>query len=165
MRTLSITTAGIAALALAAAGCGGSGSSGSSGGSGSGGGSSSGSSSSGGGAGYGYGARSQSSSNAASTSAAGTVKVSADPNGGLTFTKKKLTAKAGTVTLDMSNPSSSGLAHGIGVEGNGLDKDGPVVQAGQTAKLTVKLKPGTYEFYCPVPSHKAAGMKGTLVVS
>jgi uncharacterized cupredoxin-like copper-binding protein len=28
----------------------------------------------------------------------------------------------------------------------------------------VNLKPGTYEFYCPVDSHKAQGMKGTLTV-
>jgi len=30
--------------------------------------------------------------------------------------------------------------------------------------VTVTLKPGTYQFYCPVPGHKAAGMKGTLTV-
>jgi uncharacterized cupredoxin-like copper-binding protein len=28
----------------------------------------------------------------------------------------------------------------------------------------VNLKPGTYEFYCPVPGHEQAGMKGTLTV-
>ena len=26
------------------------------------------------------------------------------------------------------------------------------------------LKPGKYSFYCPVPGHEAAGMKGTLIV-
>jgi uncharacterized cupredoxin-like copper-binding protein len=31
--------------------------------------------------------------------------------------------------------------------------------------VTVKLKKGTYTFYCPVDGHKAAGMKGKLVVS
>jgi uncharacterized cupredoxin-like copper-binding protein len=31
--------------------------------------------------------------------------------------------------------------------------------------VSVKLKPGKYEFYCPVPGHKAKGMEGTLVVS
>jgi len=30
---------------------------------------------------------------------------------------------------------------------------------------TVNAKAGTYEFYCPVDGHKAAGMKGTLTVS
>jgi uncharacterized cupredoxin-like copper-binding protein len=30
--------------------------------------------------------------------------------------------------------------------------------------VTVDLKPGKYEFYCPVDSHKQAGMTGTLTV-
>ncbi|MFX8320210.1 plastocyanin/azurin family copper-binding protein [Acinetobacter baumannii] len=25
-------------------------------------------------------------------------------------------------------------------------------------------KPGRYTFFCPIPGHEAAGMKGTLVV-
>ena len=36
--------------------------------------------------------------------------------------------------------------------------------AGGTASVTVDLKPGKYEFYCPVDSHKQAGMTGTLTV-
>jgi uncharacterized cupredoxin-like copper-binding protein len=32
-------------------------------------------------------------------------------------------------------------------------------------KLTLTLKPGTYTFYCTVPGHAAAGMKGKLVVT
>lgn len=103
---------------------------------------------------------------AAPAAAAGTtLKLEADADGGLYFKPKKLTSKAGTVTLTMSDPSSSGLAHGIGVEGNGVDKDGSIVQAGRTSTITVTLKPGKYEFYCPIASHKRAGMKGTLVVS
>jgi uncharacterized cupredoxin-like copper-binding protein len=105
---------------------------------------------------------------AAAPAAAGatqTLKTAADEDGGLYFQQRKLTAKAGTVKLVMSNPSSSGIAHGIGLDGNGVDKDGPIVQAGSTSTITVKLKPGTYEFYCPIPAHKAAGMKGTLTVT
>jgi uncharacterized cupredoxin-like copper-binding protein len=63
----------------------------------------------------------------------------------------------------MKNPS--GLPHGIAVEGHGVDKDGKTVQKGGTSKVTVTLRKGTYEFYCPVDGHKAAGMKGKLVVS
>src|SRR5437764_1273866 len=83
-------------------------------------------------------------------------------------TSTALAAKAGKVTVKDVNPSSSGISHGIAVEGNGVDKDGTGgtsgVSPGKTATLTVTLKPGTYTFYCPVDGHKAAGMKGTLKV-
>ncbi|MGH2919388.1 MAG: plastocyanin/azurin family copper-binding protein [Solirubrobacteraceae bacterium] len=99
---------------------------------------------------------------AASTRPAQTVKLSADPGGALKFTKTKLEAKAGKVTLEMANPSQ--IAHGIGVDGNGVDVDGPVVGPGETSTATADLKAGTYEYYCTVKSHHQAGMKGTLVV-
>ena len=105
---------------------------------------------------------------AAAAPAAGatsTVKLTADPNGALKFNTDTLTAKAGTVTVEMLNPSGSGLPHGIAVEGNGVDQDGKTVQPGGTSTDTLKLKPGTYSFYCPVPGHKAGGMKGTLTVT
>jgi uncharacterized cupredoxin-like copper-binding protein len=93
-----------------------------------------------------------------------TITLGADPGGALRFTKTKLTAKAGTVTLVLKNPSSSGTQHGIAVEGKGVDKDGPTAAPGGTSKVTVDLKPGTYEFYCPVDGHKQAGMEGKLTV-
>jgi plastocyanin len=81
-----------------------------------------------------------------------------------TFTKKTLTARAGTVTINVANPSSNEYPHGIAIEGNGVDKDGNIAQPGGTSTVTVKLKPGTYTFYCPVPEHEKYGMKGTLTV-
>ena len=101
---------------------------------------------------------------AAAGGKASTVTLAADPTGALKFDKTTLTAPAGTVTVVMDNPSSSGVAHGIAVEGNGVDQDGKTVQPGGKSTDTLTLKPGTYTFYCPVPGHKAAGMKGTLVV-
>ena len=93
------------------------------------------------------------------------INVSADPGGALRFSSSSLKAKAGTVTLVMKNPSSAGMDHGIAIEGNGVDKDGQTVSAGGTSTVTATLKKGTYTFYCPVPGHKQAGMKGTLTVS
>lgn len=134
----------------------------------------SGSSSSSQGSGYGgYGGASSTASTtsaassaapAASASSGHTVRTSADPSGKLAFTVRTLKAKAGRVTIVMSDPASSGLPHGIAVEGHGVDKDGKTVTPGSASRLTVKLKPGRYEFYCPVPGHKAAGMKGVLIV-
>jgi uncharacterized cupredoxin-like copper-binding protein len=92
------------------------------------------------------------------------VKLSADPGGQLRFNTANLTAKAGKVTLRMFNPTSAGMPHGISVEGHGVDSDGPIVAPGKTSTITVTLKKGTYEYYCPVPGHKEAGMKGTLTV-
>jgi uncharacterized cupredoxin-like copper-binding protein len=108
---------------------------------------------------------------AATTSASGggaaagggeTLSLSADPSA-LKFDKSTLSAKAGSVTITMDNPSD--VPHAIAVEGNGVDKDGETVQKGGKSTITVDLKPGKYEFYCPVDGHKAAGMKGELTVS
>jgi uncharacterized cupredoxin-like copper-binding protein len=93
------------------------------------------------------------------------IHLTADPGGALRFTQSALTAKAGTVTLVMKNPTSAGMDHGIAIEGNGVDKDGPSVSAGSTSTVTATLKKGKYTFYCPVPGHKQAGMVGTLTVS
>jgi plastocyanin len=101
----------------------------------------------------------------AAAAGASVVKLSAKPNGALAFNTMKLTVKAGKVTVEMKNPASSGVPHGIAVEGNGVDQDGKTVSPGGTSTDTLTLKPGTYKFYCPVPGHEAAGMKGTLVVT
>ena len=92
-----------------------------------------------------------------------TVSLAADSSGQLKFDTTTLKAKAGSVTIDLSNPSP--VPHAIAIEGNGVDKDGQTVSTGGHSTVTVDLKPGTYTFYCPVPGHKDAGMKGTLTVS
>jgi plastocyanin len=91
-----------------------------------------------------------------------TVENPADPQE-LRFSKSTLEAPAGTVTLVMENPSA--LEHNIAVRGEGLDEQGEVVGQGDESTVTVDLEPGEYEFYCSVPGHEAAGMKGTLTVN
>ncbi len=111
------------------------------------------------------GSKKTSSSNTTAAAPSGggeTLKLSADPTK-LAFNTKTLSAKSGTVTLTMANPS--GIPHAIAVEGNGLDKKGQTVQQGGTSTISVNLKPGKYTFYCPVDGHRAAGMEGTLTVS
>ena len=102
---------------------------------------------------------------AASSSGGGqTLSLAASEQGGLSFTKKALTARAGTVTLRMANPSGDQFPHAIAIEGKGVDKDGRVVQPGSDSTVTAHLQPGTYTFYCPVPGHRQAGMEGTLTI-
>jgi plastocyanin len=91
-----------------------------------------------------------------------TLKLAADKSA-LKFDKSSLTAKAGKVTLEMSNPSQ--LPHAVAIKGNGVDVDGKTVGNGETSTASTDLKAGTYTFYCPVPGHEAAGMKGTLTVN
>ena len=93
-----------------------------------------------------------------------TVRLSADASGKLKFNKSKITVTHGKVAFVMANPSGSGKPHAVSVEGKGIDKDGKVVQPGGTSRVTVTLKKGTYEFYCPVDGHEAAGMKGKITV-
>ena len=101
----------------------------------------------------------------ASADAAGqTLHLSADAHGKMRFNTNRLTAHRGRVTVVMVNPKSAGMPHGIAVEGHRVDTDGKIVGPGGTSRVTVTLKKGTYEFYCPVMGHKAAGMEGKLIV-
>jgi plastocyanin len=100
----------------------------------------------------------------ASKSAGGKLKLTADPDGGLSFDKTTLETKSGEVSIVMDNPDSAGIPHAVGVEGNGVDEEGETAEPGGTSEVSATLKPGTYTFYCPVPGHEEGGMKGTLTV-
>ena len=75
------------------------------------------------------------------------------------------TVLAGSVTFRVKN--SGKMNHAFYVRGPGVEKGSREISAGQEAPLTLTLKPGTYEVFCPVSdlSHKMAGMSGTLVVT
>jgi plastocyanin len=91
-----------------------------------------------------------------------TVTVAADPSGQLAYDKKTLTAKAGSVTIDFTNDSST--PHNVTIEQGEKELGNTPTIQGSKATKTITLKAGTYSFYCSVPSHEAAGMKGTLTV-
>jgi plastocyanin len=95
------------------------------------------------------------------TGAAGAsaLALTSPSDGGLSFEPATLSAKAGKVTIAYANPSS--VPHGVAIG----DTKGQVVTAGGVSTVTVTLKPGAYEYYCPVPGHREAGMKGTLTVT
>lgn len=98
----------------------------------------------------------------ASSGSRTTLKVAAHPSK-LSFDKHSLSAKAGTVTIKMLNPSP--LPHNVGITGPDLPYQiGPTVGTGGTSTVTAKLKPGTYEFFCAVAGHQEGGMVGKLTV-
>ena len=74
------------------------------------------------------------------------------------------TVPAGQVTFTVKNGGT--IAHAFEVEGNGAEQETPLIQPGASAALTLTLKPGTYEVYCPVgqDSHKKLGMDTHLKV-
>ena len=81
----------------------------------------------------------------------------------MSFDTKLLSAKAGTVTIAFTN--SSPVEHNVTVaQGSSVVAATPTFTGGART-LTLKLKPGTYTFYCAVTGHRQAGMEGTLKVS
>jgi plastocyanin len=72
---------------------------------------------------------------------------------------------AGQVTFTISNAGS--IPHAFEVEGRGLEREVEQMAPGGTRTLTLNLRPGSYEVYCPVgdDSHKKLGMVATLVVT
>jgi uncharacterized cupredoxin-like copper-binding protein len=96
-------------------------------------------------------------------SATTSLKLLANPEGMLSFDTKQLSAKAGTVTIALTN--NAPLEHDVSVaQGSTVLAKTPTFRGGSRT-LTVKLKPGKYTFYCSVPGHRQAGMEGALSVS
>ena len=94
----------------------------------------------------------------------GVQSIAADSNGTLAYTKKTLTAKAGTVRIAFTNHSP--LSHNLTIQkgANGAILGHTPTFQGGTKVLSLKLAPGTYTFFCSVPGHRMAGMVGTLTV-
>lgn len=80
---------------------------------------------------------------------------------GTAFSATAASAPAGQLTVKMPNKSSIG--HNIELKGVS-GAAGKVVNQGGVSTFSVSLKPGKYTFFCAVPGHEQAGMKGTLTV-
>jgi len=80
------------------------------------------------------------------------------------ITPARLSLDAGIYTFTAINDGT--ISHAVVLTGNGVQghtKDlafGP----GHSEGFTVTLKPGTYQFFCPVDGHQRLGMQGTVVV-
>ncbi len=100
---------------------------------------------------------------APASAAASTANLSASPAGLLSFDTKTLSAKAGTVAIVFTNTAP--IEHNVTIASGTTVLGATPSFTGGSRTLTLKLKPGTYTFYCSVPGHRAAGMEGTLHVS
>jgi plastocyanin len=111
------------------------------------------------------GSSAASSASSAVSSAAGShvVEIDVAPSG-FQYVKSTATVQSGPVVIRSMNPQSVG--HDISLKGNGVDLHGEIVSDGDVSTIVIAdLNPGTYTYYCSVPGHEAAGMKGTLTVS
>jgi plastocyanin len=88
------------------------------------------------------------------------LSLAADPDGALKYVETTLSAPAGGVEITLTNDSS--VPHDVAIEGEG---ESAIVSGGETATLQIAdLPAGTYTYFCSVPGHEQAGMKGTLTV-
>ena len=72
--------------------------------------------------------------------------------------------KAGDVTFNLKNDGQT--THSLEIEdvnGQDVEIEGDV-SPGSSGTLTANLKPGKYEFYCPIGNHKEMGMEGEITV-
>jgi plastocyanin len=93
----------------------------------------------------------------------GPLKLAANPTGQLAYNTKTLVTDSTKVVIDFTNKSP--IPHNVTIA-NAAGKvlgDTPTF-AGGTKVLSLTLAPGTYTYYCSVPGHEQAGMKGTLTV-
>jgi hypothetical protein len=82
-----------------------------------------------------------------------------------TIRLSEMSVTAGPVVFTVTNTGS--IPHALEVEGQGLERETPLIQPGASATLTLDLAPGSYEIYCPVgrDSHKKLGMDTHLKVT
>jgi uncharacterized cupredoxin-like copper-binding protein len=98
---------------------------------------------------------------AAATGPGGTVSLTASD---FKFNPSDPTVNSGDVTFNLKNAGQT--THSLEIEdvnGEDAELEGDV-SPGSDGTLRVNLKPGKYEFYCPVDGHKELGMTGEITV-
>ena len=109
-----------------------------------------------------------------SAGGAGSTPVNGTPvvgNTTLTMSEKEFsitpaTVKAHTGKIDFLVNNDGTIVHNFAVNVDGKVVQSSDVKPGQKIPFSVSIsKPGEYTFYCAIPGHEAAGMKGTLTVT
>ena len=104
----------------------------------------------------------------AAAAAASTIAVVAleDGDSKYSYDNAKLTAKAGEVTVKLTNKAGNVRPHTIAVQdasGKDIIKSDRV-QPGATADVKFTVTEGTYRIYCSLMGHADKGQTGTLTV-
>ena len=102
-----------------------------------------------------------SASSAASKAGSGTRVTVTETEYALKLSQSSFTP--GTYTFVSDNAGK--LTHALSIDGPGVqDAKTKNIQGGQHATLTVTLKKGKYDLYCPIPGHKQLGMNQPIQV-
>src|SRR3954454_25384406 len=79
------------------------------------------------------------------------------------FSKPHPTVSHGLVTFKLKNKGSTTHAFKL-VKSKRKKVRSKDLSPTESTTVKVRLKPGTYKFYCPVDGHRALGMKGKVTV-
>jgi plastocyanin len=96
------------------------------------------------------------------TGGGATLTFTAAEDGSLAYEEESAETEAGSVTIELDNPSD--VPHDVRIEGEDGDVGGTDTVAGESTSATVELEAGDYTFYCSVSGHREAGMEGPLTV-
>ncbi len=93
-----------------------------------------------------------------------TLNVTAAPGGNLAFSPSRLSATTGLTKIDVT---VAGAGHTFSLQDASTLFASLSLDAAGTKKDGVAFFPqaGTYVFFCAIPGHEAAGMKGTITVT
>jgi len=76
------------------------------------------------------------------------------------FLQKTLQGQSGSISVAVANHDL--FWHTFTIDALHINVDVPI---GANRRVTFDAPPGRYEFYCRVPGHRAAGMKGVLTIT
>jgi plastocyanin len=71
--------------------------------------------------------------------------------------------KPGTYTFEATNNGQT--EHALEIEGSGVEEETETLRPGEKGTITVELKMGEYEMYCPIDGHRDRGMEGSIDVA
>jgi uncharacterized cupredoxin-like copper-binding protein len=80
------------------------------------------------------------------------------------YAPKEITVQSGDVTFFVRNDGATEHNFVLADDTARHAATIPIIEPGETWKVTVGLRPGTYAIYCSLPGHREAGMTAVLKV-